>query len=220
MTVTLVFLACVAIVVIWWLLPQNLGAEPSLVQGAIDDPRPDKGRFPTAKIGLWVFLVVVTSVFALFVSAYYIRMELTDWRPLPDPTLLWINTALLLLGSAAFQFARNAARKGREPAMRAGLVTAGVLTVAFLAGQLLAWRQLTASGYFMTANPANAFFYLITALHGLHMLGGLWVWARTTLKAYGGVEPGRISLSVELCTIYWHYLLLIWLGLFGLLLST
>ncbi len=105
-------------------------------------------------------------------------------------------------------------------ATRGSLVAAGALTLAFLAGQIWAWQQLGASGYFMSSNPANSFFYLITALHGLHMLGGLWVWGKATYKVFAGVEPGRISLSVELCTIYWHYLLLIWLALFGVLLST
>ena len=219
MIVTLVFLAILAVIVVWWLLPQNLAAEPSLVHGAIEDPRPD-GYFPAAKIGLWVFLTVVTSVFALFVSAYFIRMEVNDWNPLPDPGLLWFNTLMLLFGSAAFQWARNASVKGPLSSIKTGLIGAGVFTFVFLAGQLWAWRQLGASGYFVDSNPANAFFYLITALHGLHMLGGLWVWGKTTLRVFGGADAARIRLSVELCTIYWHYLLLIWLALFGLLLST
>lgn len=219
MFVTLIFLGLLALIVVWWLLPQNLAREPSLVHGAIEDPRPD-AYFPPAKMGLWVFLVVVTSIFALFVSAYFIRMELSDWRPLPDPGLLWVNTILLLLGSAAFQRARSASQKGPLQTIKTSLIAAGVFTVLFLTGQLWAWQQLGASGYFVDANPANAFFYVITALHGLHMLGGLWVWGKTTVKVFSDVAPERISLSVELCTIYWHYLLLIWLALFGLLLST
>ena len=219
MFVTLAFLAAVAIIVVWWLLPQNLTSKPWLVHGPIEDPRPE-GYFPTAKIGLWVLLAVISSVFALFVSAYSIRMELADWKPLPDPRLLWINTGVLLLSSAAFQRARSATQRGRLHGVKINLIAAGILTFAFLAGQLLAWRQLTASGYFIYANPANAFFYLITALHGLHLLGGLWVWSRTTYKVFGGAEASKIALSVELCTIYWHYLLLVWLALFGLLLST
>lgn len=219
MIVTLAFLVVVAIIVVWWLLPQNLTAKPWLAHGPIEDPRPERD-FPTAKIGLWVLLAVVSSVFALFVSAYSIRMGLADWKPLPDPTLLWINTGVLLLGSAAFQRARNATQREQLHGVRTSLIAAGILTFAFLAGQLLAWRQLNASGYFIYANPANAFFYLITALHGLHLLGGLWVWSRTTYKVFRGADAGKIALSVELCTIYWHYLLLVWLALFGLLLST
>lgn len=219
MFITLIFLAAVAAVVVWWLLPQNLGAEPSVVHGAIEDPRPD-GYFPSAKVGLWVFLAVVTSVFALFVSAYFIRMELSDWTPLRDPRLLWVNTVLLLVGSAAFQRARVMARNEKIDGVKISLIAAGVFTMAFLIGQFWAWQQLRSTGYLLSTNPANAFFYLITALHGLHMVGGLWVWGKTTLKVFGGARPDQISLSVELCTIYWHYLLLIWLALFGLLLAT
>ena len=101
-----------------------------------------------------------------------------------------------------------------------GLIAAGVFTLSFLAGQLWVWQQLSSSGNFVAANPANAFFYLLTALHGLHLLGGLWVWAKTTAKVARGVEVGAVRLSVELCTVYWHYLLLVWLVLFALLLST
>ncbi len=72
----------------------------------------------------------------------------------------------------------------------------------------------------MTSNPANSFFYLLTALHGLHLLGGMWVWARTTFRMLTGANAESVRLSVELCTVYWHYLLLVWVALFALLLST
>jgi cytochrome c oxidase subunit 3 len=104
--------------------------------------------------------------------------------------------------------------------VRIGLIAAGAFTFCFLAGQLWAWQKLNASGYFVAANPANAFFYLFTALHGVHLLGGLWVWGRTTVRLSRGVKVGAIRLSVELCTVYWHYLFLVWLVLFALLLST
>ena len=93
-----------------------------------------------------------------------------------------------------------------------GLIAGGVFAVAFLVGQLLAWQQLNAAGYFLAANPANAFFYLITGVHGLHLLGGLVALGRTTAKVWRGVEVSQVRLSVELCAIYWHFLLLVWLS--------
>jgi cytochrome c oxidase subunit 3 len=72
----------------------------------------------------------------------------------------------------------------------------------------------------MTANPANAFYYLMTGLHGLHLLGGLWVWSKSSIRLLSGGEPKDIKLSVELCTLYWHFLLLVWLVLFGILANT
>ena len=173
-----------------------------------------------AKIGLLSFIAVVTSLFALFLSAYMMRMKLGDWRPLPEPDLLWANTAILVLASFAFQLTRNAAVKGQLAAVKTWLLVGGVCTALFLSGQLVAWQQLGASGYLMAGNPANAFFYLLTALHGLHLLGGMWVWGRTTTRVLTGADVESVRLSVELCTVYWHYLLLVWIGLFGLLLST
>src|SRR5262249_23598943 len=177
-------------------------------------------HLPTIKVGLWVFLGVATSLFALLISAYHMRMMDADWTKLPVPKVLWLNTAVLVLSSAAMQWARNEAERAQEEGVKAGLIAAGRLPFSFLAGQLWAWQQLNASGYFAAANPANAFFYLLTALHGLHLLGGLWVWGRTTGRVLRGVEVGKVRLSVELCTLYWHYLLLVWVVLFAVLLHT
>ncbi|TIT12308.1 MAG: cytochrome-c oxidase, partial [Mesorhizobium sp.] len=78
-------------------------------------------------------------------------------------------------------------------------------------------RELTADGYLLTANPANSFFYLITGMHGLHILGGLVGLSRTTAGAWNGARPERLRLSVELCAMYWHFLLFVWLAIFALL---
>jgi cytochrome c oxidase subunit 3 len=167
-----------------------------------------------------VFLAVATSLFALLISAYFMRMMGEDWTALAVPRVLWLNTVLLLLSSVAMQWTRTAAQRGQMDGVRIGLIAGGVFSFSFLAGQLWAWQQLNASGYFLAANPANAFFYLLTALHGLHLLGGLWVWGKTTAKVWRGVDVREVRLSVELCTTYWHYLLLVWLVLFALLSST
>lgn len=206
-------------VIVWWLLKQSINVQPWAAQGSIEDVHGGIS-WPTVKLGLWVFLAVVTSLFALFISAYAMRMKMGDWSPMPKPGLLWLNTAVLILTSVAMQWTRAAANRGQIDGVRIGLIAGGVLTFAFLAGQLVVWQQLNASGYFVAANPANAFFYLLTALHGLHLLGGLVAWGKTTVKVWRGVEVGEVRLSVELCTVYWHYLLLVWLVLFAVLLST
>ncbi len=218
-SITLLLLGGLMAVVVGWLLKQTMNVRPWVAQGTEDVHRDDVSP-PAAKIGLWVFLAVVTSLFALFVSAYAMRMELGDWKPLPEPGLLWLNTGVLIATSVAMQWTRAAANRGHTDGVRIGLIAGGVLTFAFLAGQLVVWRQLNASGYPVVANPANAFFYLLTALHGLHLLGGLVVWGRATARLWRGIAVGEVRLSVELCTVYWHYLLLVWLVLFALLLST
>ena len=221
MIFTLVFLAVIMATIIGWLLRQSLHTQP----WEADDPlenRPGRGviMVEPAKIALLSFIAVVTSLFALFLSAYLMRMKLADWSPLTEPKLLWVNTGLLVLASVAFQLTRRAATSGQLLTVKTGLIAGGVCTTLFLLGQLVAWQQLNAGGYFMAGNPANAFFYLLTALHGMHLLGGMWVWGRTTARVLTGADVRSVRLSVELCTVYWHYLLIVWIVLFALLLST
>jgi len=189
-------------------------------QARIDDLHPG-GAFalPAAKLGLRVFLAVVTVLFMLLILAYGSRMEFEDWRPMPPLWLLWVNTGLLVLSSVAMQWARVSVRRGEFDEVRNGLLAGGAFAVAFLGGQILAWRHLNMLAVFDITNPAIAFFFLITALHGLHLFGGLVAWGRTTAKAWRGSDVAQVRLSVELCTVYWHFLLLVWLVLFGLLFS-
>jgi len=220
-TLTLVFLAIIMATVIGWLLRQTLNTQPWEANDPVEN-QPGRGviNIDPAKVGLISFIAVVTSLFALFLSAYLMRMKLGDWRPLAEPNVLWLNTVILVLASVAFQVTRNAATRGQRRTVKVGLVVGGVCTSLFLLGQLFAWQQLNASGYFLAGNPANSFFYLLTALHGLHLLGGMWVWGRTSLRLFTGADARNVRLSVELCAVYWHYLLLVWIGLFALLLST
>jgi cytochrome c oxidase subunit 3 len=223
-SLSVAFVALLAGVVVWGLVVSRLTARPWETSGSPEDVEAGSAvSLPPAKIGLWTLLAVITSLFGLFISAYWMRMEHAhgDWTPLAVPRVLWLNTALLILSSAAMQSARAAARRARPDRVRVALIAGGVLALAFLAGQLVAWRQLSASGYFMASNPAIAFFYLLTGVHGLHLLGGLLVWGKTVVRmSQAGVELIDVRLSVELCTVYWHYLLLVWLVLFALLLST
>ena len=224
MSLSAAIVALIAGVIVWVLLATKLTARPWETPGAPEDV--DAGiapGVPPAKIGLWILLAVITSLFGLFLSAYSMRMQHAhgDWQAFNVPRLLWLNTALLILSSVAMEFARVAAKRGDAARTRIALIAGGVFAWVFLAGQLVAWRQLWASGYFMGSNPAIAFFFLLTGVHGLHLLGGLLVWGKTVVRmAHAGVEVIDLRLSVELCTVYWHFLLLVWLVLFTVLLST
>jgi cytochrome c oxidase subunit 3 len=214
----ILFMAGIAVIVGWWLSQQRLTAKPWLEEGVAVDLREASRSSPqAAKIGLGVFLAVVGSLFALFVSAYSMRMTMVDWRTLPVPALLWFNTGVLVLSSVALQWAYMAARRDDMDGVILGLLGGGASAVIFLVGQLLAWWQLNVAGYFVASNPANSFFYLITAAHGLHLMGGLVALGRTTARVWRGAEVAQVRVSVELCAIYWHFLLLVWLVLLGLL---
>ena len=218
MSAIVLFLAVIAIIAGWWLSQQRLMAKPWLEEGSIDDfPGTGAVTLPAAKLGLGVFLAVVGALFTLVISAYSMRQNLADWRALPVPKLLWFNTGVLVLSSIALQSAYLAARRDDLEGVVIGLLAGGVSAVVFLVGQLLAWRQLIVAGYFVASNPANSFFYLITAVHGLHLMGGLVALGRTTSKVWRGAKVAEVRLSVELCAIYWHFLLLVWLVVLGLL---
>ena len=187
-------------------------------QGTVDDLYAGGASSRLAKkLALRVFLTVVAVLFTLLVTAYGGRMVYEDWRPAPQVNLLWANTAVLILSSVALQWAQVSVRRGQLDAMRVGLLAGGAFTVVFLFGQILAWRQLAMMVQFDVTNPAIAFFYLITGLHGLHLVGGLVAWGRTVAKVWGAFDGVKVRQSVELCTVYWHFLLLVWLVLFGLL---
>ena len=147
------------------------------------------------------------------------RLALADWTPLPRPRLLMLNTALLVGASLAMQWTVHAARRSDREGMRRGMAASGLLTFGFIAGQLFVWKQLHDAGFFLSTNAATAFFYLLTAVHGLHVLGGLVAWARASARAWQEADPARTRLGVELCATYWHYLLAVWLALYVLLVS-
>jgi cytochrome c oxidase subunit 3 len=220
MYITLIFLGVIMATVIWWLLRQTLNTQPWVSEAADNEANGSSLDTSTKAVALMTFLAVATSVFGLFISAYTIRMEEPDWRPLAEPTLLWVNTTMLILASLVYHWTRNAAVNGNMNRVKPGLTVAGAFTILFLFGQIVVWRQLNAAGYYVGLNPANAFFYLLTAVHGLHMLGGLWVWAKSTINVWTGADSDSVRLSIELCTVYWHFLLLVWIVLFGMLLST
>lgn len=223
--------ALIAGIAVWWMIARRLTSRPWEGQGTLDgwdDAQIGSTPVP-ARIGLWVLLAVITSFFALFMTAYLMRMsphlvqgvDLRDWRPVTEPRILWVNTLLLLAGSAGMQLASSALRRQQFERSTRALLAGGLFTMAFLLGQCIAWRQLQAAGYYAAGNPANAFFYVLTGLHGLHLLGGLFVWGRALTRiSRGRTTLASIRLSVELCTVYWHYLLVVWVVLFGLLLIT
>jgi len=220
MEIGLIALAIMLASLLGWLLRQSFNTKPWIAEAVEEAAYQAPFNARPKLIALTAFLAVATSFFALILSAYSLRMDYGDWIPLAEPQLLWVNTGVLVLASLAFQWTRNHAVAGNTARVRPGLILTGVLTTAFLTGQWIAWQQLASSGQYVTVNPSNAFFYLLTGLHGLHILGGMYVWGRATIRSFNDEEAHLVRNSVKLCTIYWHFLLLVWLVLFGFLLST
>jgi cytochrome c oxidase subunit III len=218
-------------VTVWWLIVQRLRDKPWTVRGVISGSQ-DGLTSSAPKVGLYMFLGMVASLFMIFTGAYVMRMgghghgELQEWHAVTEPAVLWLNTAVLIFASIVMQTAHHRAGRNDVEGTKRYFSAAGILTVLFLLGQVLAWRQLEAAGHYDHTNPAFSFFVLLTTVHGLHLVGGLVVLTRTAARLWQGLEKASVvqvaavRQSVQLCTTYWHFLLLVWLGLFALLWST
>jgi len=185
--------------------------------GGGDDPG---SSFPISKgqLGVWILLTAIIMLFAGLSSAYIVLRGVPAWQNIELPSLLWPNTAILLMSSVAIEISRRAVRRGDIQSMKRWLAAGGVLGVAFLAGQLAAWRQLVNAGVYLPSTLQSSFFYILSGLHGLHLMGGVialsWVLSRA-LK-------NRLSASnhepLKLCALYWHVMDALWIYLFLLLL--
>ena len=216
MSTTVIFTALACGIIVWFLVVSRLTAKSWESQ----DEKGDVGAIHMApqRIGLWIFMAVVTSLFSLFISAYAMRMHVGAWCHITIPDILWVNSLVLVAASIAMQRARWSADHGRRSGARLALAAGGILSLAFLAGQFVAWQQVGPTLYFISGSPAIAFFYVLSAVHGLHLIGGLWVLGRTVSRFAAGAELIDLRLSLQLCSVYWHFLLLVWLVVFGVLL--
>jgi len=160
-------------------------------------------------------------IFSLFVVSYSDRMLVHDWKSLSEPWLLWINTVILILTSIVFHKTKVLSDQNKFEKAKNGLLLVGFQTFAFIKGQLLVWQHYVNLGQYASTNPANAFFYLFTALHGLHVLGGLFFCGRATMKLFqNNYSVTKIKQAIGLCAVYWHFLLIVWIVLFGLMIAT
>lgn len=181
---------------------------------------PREARGAIANVGLWVFMGVAATLFSLFLAAYVMRMDSSDWSPIRLPPQLWLSTALLVAGSVLLQRAAGAARVFRLRQARVLLLAGGICALAFLAAQLWAWQALRAMQITATGNPAASFFYLLTAMHGLHVAGGLVGWgitARSMWRMKAASDLACAAWRSALCARYWHFLLAVWVVLYAVL---
>jgi cytochrome c oxidase subunit 3 len=180
--------------------------------------RPGGDRALAASIGLWVFMGVASSLFALFLMAYVLRMNGSDAVTIALPWQPWLSSAFLITGSLCLQRASVVARGPHPQAARGPLWAGGFCALAFLGAQLWTWQILLDAQLLPASHPAASFFYLLTAMHGLHMAGGLAGWAWTAAAARRlAAEPAAVAWRVALCARYWHFMLAVWLLLFAAL---
>ena len=161
-------------------------------------------------------LAGIVMFFMALTSSFLVRKGLAnDWVAFNFPRILWLNTLILLASSLTIQIARRQLRGHQAAFKRWWSITTG-LGVLFLAGQLIAWRQLAHEGVFLVTNPSSSFFYVLTAAHGLHLLGGILALLYVSRRNW---QRARISqaTATDVTSIYWHCMDGLWLFLFALL---
>jgi len=167
--------------------------------------------------GITLALGAILMFFMALTSSYIVRKGTTsDWIPLVVPRLLFVNTAILLASSFTIELARRNLARGLISAYRQMWALTVGLGLFFVVGQLLAWRALRAQGVFLATNPSSSFFYTLTALHGVHLLGGVIALLYVTLKSWQHSKVGRAT-GVQIASIYWHFMDGLWVFLLLLL---
>jgi cytochrome c oxidase subunit III len=172
-----------------------------------------------ARTGVWVGIGAISMSFAAYTSALVVRAgDSPDWTRVHLPAILYANTLILLASSITFEIGRRRLA-GPYEARASGLSYLHVtlaLGVLFLAGQVTAWRTLAGQGLFLATNPNSSFFYVLTAVHALHLIGGLaglaYVVRRARVSALP--SPGPVSAgTLSAVALYWHFMDVLWLYL-------
>jgi len=176
---------------------------------------------PPVSTGIWVGLCAITMTFAALTSALIVRKGGSlDWQHLTLPPILYLNTLILFASSVTLEISRHriatfmSSGKQESDRPRFWLLTTLFLGVMFVTGQYAAWRQLRSEGLYLATNPSSSFFYLLTAAHALHILGGLGGLIRV-IRKFGDSVLRRSTLDAT--ARYWHFMDILWVYLLLLL---
>jgi cytochrome c oxidase subunit 3 len=207
------------------LTESNRGGPPPIVPdlppgdgGGEDRDRSVPGSSRQTSItGIIVLMCASSMTFAAFVSAMVVRRGLNnDWGHIGLPHILYWNTAALVVSSIAIDTGRRLLGHGRRVAFNWVWSAGTLLGIAFLAGQVIAWRELEARGFYVSGHPSSSFFYVMTWAHAAHVVGALAAVMYVEYRALRfELGPGRRTM-VTVSAIFWHFLDVLWLGIMGL----
>ncbi len=182
---------------------------------AVKDPRGESTR-----TGIWVGLSAIAMMFAALTSALYVRegSATTDWHHIVLPSILWFNTLALVASSITLELARHrvgAFMRGHESSRASATLWLNVtmlLGIVFVVGQYMAWLKLRSQGLYLPTNPNSSFFYVFTAVHAVHVIGGLGGLTRVMVKFRSSTHPLRRS-TIDATSYYWHFMGMLWIYL-------
>ncbi|MDH5608136.1 MAG: cytochrome c oxidase subunit 3 [Cyclobacteriaceae bacterium] len=171
------------------------------------------------KFALWLFLITVTMIFASLTSAYIVKKGEGNWLIIDFPDLFIITSVIIVVSSLTMHFAYLSAKKDRAFAVRLWLFFSGILSVAFIGGQYMAWGQLINQDIYFVGNPAGSFIYVFTGLHIAHLFGGIIFLTIVLIRAFQNQIHSKNLVSLEMCATYWHFLGGLWLYLYLFLIA-
>ena len=163
---------------------------------------------------MWLFIVSIIMLFAAFTSAYLVRKAEGNWVEFDLPNLFSYSTIVLLASSASMHFAYLAAKKDQFNALRISISITFVLGLIFLIMQFYGWIQLVEKNVFFVGNPSGSFVYVLSGLHGLHLISGLIVLLVALVAACRLQINAKALTQIKICTTYWHFLDALWVYLF------
>jgi cytochrome c oxidase subunit 3 len=176
---------------------------------------------PASRTGIWVGLAAIVMTFAAFTSALVVRQgSAADWRHVDLPSILYLNTLFLLASSSTLEAARrrppsNHPPPSSDPATLRWLYVTTGLGLAFIGGQYIAWTKLRSEGLYLATNPSS-FFYVLTAAHAVHVLGGIGGLVLCIFRLRLRSQHLRRS-TLNTVTYYWHFVGILWVYLLALL---
>jgi len=176
-----------------------------------------------SKILTWFLLLVVLMTFAVLIGAYIViaTNKALEWKPFALPVQVWVSTILILTSSLTFHLAQKAIFADNQPKAKKWLLATTVLSAAFISSQLLTWLELAQRGVYVRSNPYAGFFYILTAVHAVHVIGGIIALGSIILRtwyrdiSFEGFE--RRKTLAQVVGWYWHLIGGLWLVLLFLL---
>jgi cytochrome c oxidase subunit 3 len=172
------------------------------------------------KFAMWLFIVSVLMIFGALTSAYIVRQAEGNWLIFELPQLFWVNTGVILASSVTMHWAYVAAKRDSLETVKIATIITTILGISFLVGQFLAWGNLVDQRIYLVGNPSGSFVYIISGLHGLHIIGGVIFLLILLTSTFKYKVHSKSLNQIEMCATYWHFLGGLWLYLFVFLLLT
>ncbi len=170
------------------------------------------------KFGLWLFMITVVMIFASLTSAYIVRQAEGNWLVFELPMEMWVTSAIIVASSVSMQLAYFAAKKDSLEKVKALIFITFVLGIAFLVGQFFVWGALVDQNVFLVGNPSGSFLYILSGLHGLHLVSGIIFLIIVLISTFKYRVHSKNLAQIQMCATYWHFLGGLWIYLFVFLL--